>query len=84
MFDTSMPLEERIRLAKQAAGQKVERKTQNYETTIYSTQRKYRETEKMIQSYEKKIERLTKQKEDLIRKESKSSQVPRGSNSLGE
>ena len=68
MFDTSMPLEERIRLAKQAAGQKVERKTQNYETTIYSTRRKYRETEKMIQSYEEKIERLTKQKEDLIRK----------------
>lgn len=68
MFDTSMPLEERIRLAKQAAGQKIERKTQNYETTIYSTRRKYRETEKMIQSYEEKIERLTKQKEDLIRK----------------
>lgn len=68
MFDTSMPLEERIRLAKQAAGQKVERKTQSYETTIYTTQRKYRETEKMIQSYEEKIERLTKQKEDLIRK----------------
>lgn len=68
MFDTSMPLEERIRRAKQAAGQKLERKTQNYETTIYSTQRKYRETQKMIQSYEEKIERLTKQKEDLIRK----------------
>ena len=68
MFQRHASVEDLILQAKQNVGQKVERKTQGLQTTISSTKKKYEETQKMIQSYDKKIDRLTKQKNDLIRK----------------
>ena len=68
MLQKHASVEDLILQAKQNVGQKVERKTQGLQTTISSTKKKYEETQQMIQSYDKKIDRLTKQKNDLIRK----------------
>lgn len=64
----NMSFEDRLAWAKRQAGQKVEKKTQDLQTTISSTKRKILETREMIQSYNAKIERLSKQRDDLIRK----------------
>lgn len=68
MFQRHSSVDDLISQARQKAGQKVERKTNGLQTTISSTKKKYEETQKMIQSYDQKIDRLTKQKNDLIRK----------------